>query len=521
MSSYLLGLDNGNTLTKAALFDLQGRELAAAGVGVETLSPQPGYAERDMDGLWSAAAKTIRQVVQRAGIDAREIAAVGCCGHGNGVYLLDADGAPLGNAIQSIDTRAAALLAEWQNAGRHEQAFPYTSQAFYPAQTAVLLAWLKRYDPARYARIGQVLLCKDYINYRLTGQIATDYTDISATSLLDVLNRRYAPALLRLYGLEDIAAALPAPVHSAGIIGQITEEAAQQTGLPAGIPVAAGMIDIQAGAIGTGVVRPGQGCIIAGTWSINEVVTEQPLISRELFLTTIFADPAQWLAVEASATSTTNLTWFVEQFCTEEQQEAERRGISVYDVCGEVVAALLPADHDPIFHPYLHGSSTQPTARAGFYGMAGWHTRAHALRAVFEGVVFSHLQHVERLRRAGAVFETARLSGGAAQSAIWPQMFADALGVPVEITSSREAGALGAALAAGVGVGVYDSYESAAQQAVTVTRTCQPDSAATIAYQRRYQIYQQAAEALRDTWDHLDRLNRQQQSVKSTFGEKS
>jgi L-xylulokinase len=171
---------------KAALFDLQGREIAIASCKADTEYPHPGWTERDMEVLWYSTTCAIREVLEKSGIRSEDIAGIGCAGHGNGVYLLDKQGQALRNGIQSMDSRAAGILAEWNEHDVHGQAFPYTIQSFWPAQPNALLAWMKRYEPENYARIGAVLFCKDYIKYRLTGEISTDFSDMSGSSLMDV-----------------------------------------------------------------------------------------------------------------------------------------------------------------------------------------------------------------------------------------------------------------------------------------------------------------------------------------------
>jgi len=290
-------------------------------------------------------------------------------------------------------------------------------------------------------------------------------------------------------------------------LGRVTAEAAKATGLAPGTPVVAGVFDVDASALGAGVTEPGQACIIAGSWSINEIVTEEPIVDPHLFMTTIYAVPDLWLTIEGSATSATNLEWFVKHFCGEEHAEAEKRGISVYEVCNELVASLPPGGTNIIFHPFLYGSNVQPTARAGFYGLAGWHTKAHVLRALYEGVVYCHLNHVQNLRNAGAELEVARLTGGGARSEVWTQIFADVLQLPMEVPEGQELGARGAALCAGIGAGVFEDYTDAVNQAVKVTRRQEPDPEASSAYQARYAEYRRLVEAMEQPWDHLSHLS--------------
>ncbi len=506
MGKYLLGLDNGNTISKAAIFDVSGKELQVASRKVDTHYPKPGWTERSMESLWQETAEAIREVMAKAGIKAEEIVGIGSSGHGNGIYLLNKAGQPAWNGIQSLDTRAADIVDVWNGGTVRDQAFPYTLQSFWPAQPNSLLAWFKQHEPATYEQIGAVLLCKDYINYCLTGEIRTDYTDMSATSLLDVPNRCYSTDLMALYGTPEMVEALPRPAYSFEVIGQVTPKAAEATGLAIGTPVVGGLFDVDASAVGAGVTRPGQACIIVGSWSINEVVTAKPIVSRDIFMTTIFANPEYWLTIEASATSATNLEWFVNQFCAEERLEANRRGISVYKVCNEVVASVPIDSANLIFHPFLYGSNVQSSARAGFYGVGGWHTRAHLLRALYEGVVYSHLNHIEKLRQTGANFDIARLTGGGARSEVWSQIFADTLEVLIEVPDGIETGARGAAIAAGIGAGVYANFIEAAEQAVSVVRVHEPDRKHTPIYLARYEEYKRLLGAMREPWDRLTHL---------------
>jgi len=507
MGQYLLGIDNGSTVSKAALFDLKGKEIAVASCKAETEYPHPGWTERGMEMLWQSTASAIREVLARSGVQPEEIAGIGNTGHGNGVYLLDKQGCPLRNGIQSMDSRATEVVNGWNESGLHAQVFPFTIQSFWPAQPNALLVWLKKNEPQNYERLGAILMVKDYIKYRLTGEITADYTDMSATSLMDVRNRCYSRELMALYDLSEVYEALPPLKHGSEVIGQVTSAAAQETGLAAGTPVVGGLFDVDASAIGAGAINVNQACLVMGSWSINQVITTDPIVDPSLFMTTLFAIPGLFLTIEGSATSATNLEWFVNQCCGDERAEAKRRGISVYEVCSEQVASLPPGSTNIIFHPFLYGSNVQPTARAGFYGVGGWHTRAHLLRALYEGVVFGHLNHVEKLRKAGAQITTARLAGGGSRSPVWSQMFADTIQVPMEVSDGNELGARGVALAAGIGAGLYKDYAEAVREAVSVVRVHEPIPANTPLYLARYAEYERLINVMQTPWEELNKLN--------------
>jgi L-xylulokinase len=513
MAQYLMGVDNGLTVSKAAIFDLNGREVASQGHKVELSYPKPAWVERDSEVVWATTAQAIREAIEKAGIDARDIVAVGNSAHGNGMYLVDRDGQPLGHGITSMDCRATGIIEQWRRspgdgaASIQDRVFPTIMTNIWAAQPAALLAWFKRNRPETYRQIGWALPCKDYIKYRLTGVATTDYSDISGTSLFDSLNRRFSPEMLDLYGIADILPALPQPVESHQVAGCVMREAAALTGLLEGTPVVGGMFDIDASAVGAGVIDEETLCVIAGTWSINEVVSREPFADPRLVMCTLFAATGKWLVTEPSATSATNLEWFVNNFCYEEKMLARERGVSVYEVCNEMVDGLPPGSTDVIFHPFLFGSNAQANARAGFYGLGAWHTKAHVLRALYEGVVYGHLDHVNRLRDAGLKMNIARLTGGGARSAVWSQMFADALELPVEVPAASEIAALGVAMAAGIGAGVYADYADAVKRAVQIVRRHEPNAEATPKYLARYTEYRCLLEAMREPWRRLEKLS--------------
>ena len=505
MPDYLLGIDNGGTVSKVVLLDLEGREVAAASRKGEALYPRPRWVERDMHGIWRTTAEAIREVLATSGIRPQDVVAVGGTGHGNGLYAVDHAGNPLRYGILAIDSRAHALTERFAADGTAARSWKHVAQQIWPGLTVVLLRWIKDNEPDVYARLGSALLIKDYVKFRLTGVLASDVTELSGTGLLDLWQRAYSPELLDLFGLADAAPKLPLLHPIDAIIGRVTAEAAAETGLPEGVPVSAGIFDISANALAAGVLEIGQMCISAGTWSINEVVTPTPVDNPTLFQNTLYL-PDRCLLLEGSPTSASNLEWFVSQFYADTKAEADARGESVFELCNAEVAALMPEGTSILFHPFLFGSNLQAGARAGFYGVAGWHTRAHMLRAVYEGVAYSHLTHVERLRAAGLALGTARLTGGGSRSAVWAQMFADVLQLPIEVTRGQEMGARGAALAGGVGAGFYPYFHDGAGRRVVVVRVYAPYPTVRDYYQSRYAEYRFLADALGEAWSRLSRL---------------
>lgn len=491
-AAYLLGLDAGNTIIKAVLFDLAGRQVAMHTVAGRSHTPQPGYVERDLCDMWAAARDAIRRCIAQAGIDARQIAAVGCAGHGNGLYLIDRAGAPL-IGIQSLDTRAAGMAAELasRNAGALHA---ICLQKPWPAQTPTLLAWVKQHDPDLYAATGTALLCKDFIAFCLTGEQVSDVSDMSGCGLVRMPEGVYDAELLALYGIEDAQAKLPRLLDSADIAGTVTASAAEETGLAEGTPVIAGYFDVVASAMGAGVVRPGEASIIAGTWSVNQVFSTAPVVDPDVFMVARFG-PGRFVNIESSATSAANLEWYVREFVERGSHHDDPFGH-----CNAAVGEVTPAWDDPIFHPFLYGSGQGAEFRAGFYGLAGWHGEGHLLRALFEGVMFEHRRHIDVLKDAGVGFDKAVLSGGGSRSEHWPQIFADGLGVPITVPEARETGALGAAIGAGVAVGLFADYESGVDAMTRPRAAYRPDPAMQRHYARRYRAYCGLADTLRSFW---------------------
>lgn len=499
---YLIGLDVGNTMVKAALFDELGRQLAVQTSHGSTHQPRPGHVERSLDELWNGAAGAIGACIDKAGVDPSHVRAVGCTGHGNGLYLVDREGAPL-LGVQSIDTRAIATAGRLNAEGRGERLRRLNLQTPWPAQSPTLLAWIREHDPETFARVGTVLLCKDFATYCLTGRLGSDYSDMSGAGFLNVTERRYDEAILAEYGLADCQALLPALAEPSDIVGHVTAEAAARTGLREGTPVVAGLFDVVASALGSGTARVGEASVVAGTWSINQAILDHPIADDPPFMSSAY-EPQRCMAIECSATSAGNLEWFAGQFLAGES--AAMGESSPFELWNRLVADVTPARDLPIYHPFLYGSSTQSDARAGLYGITGAHGREHILYALYEGVAFEHRRHIERLREAGGVFHRVRLCGGGSRSPVLSQLLCDVLEVPIEVASAEETGALGAAMAAGVGVGLFGSLGDAAERMTCVERHYEPQERYRDTLHDRYRRYLALCQVMAEAWREMSRV---------------
>lgn len=496
---YLLGLDAGNTVIKAVVFDHEGNQLAVSAKDGQSSTPQAGHVERSLPELWKNAAEVIKLSLQKAGIDASQLSGIGCAGHGNGLYLLDESDEPL-LAIQSLDTRAVAIADELSANGNGDKLHSICLQKPWPSQTPTLLAWVKKHDPELYSNIGTVFLCKDFISYKLTGRKVSDISDLSGAGMVRMPECVYDDELWASYGLTDCVSKLPDIVNPNEVIGQVTPEAAELTGLVAGTPVVGGFFDVVASALGSGVVNKGQASIICGTWSINQVIDDKPVQNSNVFMASAY-EKNRFLNIEASATSAANLEWYVKNLI-----ERGNHIDAPFDQVNDSVARTTPSLDDPFYHPYLYGSGVDAKMLGGYYGLAGWHNESHMLRALFEGVVFEHKRHIDVLKAANVNFDSAILSGGGSRSPVWPQMFADILNIPVQVAQCQETGALGAAIAAGVGVGIYANYETAVGKMTKIVQTFTPDQNLQSHYATRYELFESLTTAMQPIWQKMSEL---------------
>lgn len=502
METYLLGLDSGSTATKAVIFDTTGRTVAVGSRGVEQRQPRPRHVERDMEETWAAASGAIRDALELGKVPAGAIAAVGVTGHGDGLYLVDRDGAPLGPGILSLDSRAFDVREQWREAGLLQQALELTGQQAYPYAAVSLLKWIQRNEPGRYSKIGHVLFCKDWLRLCLTGVPATDPTEASS-SFTDVRTQQYSDEVLDLYGLASIGHALPQIVSSTAPAGRVTAQAAAQTGLKEGTPVACGLHDVTSSALGMGNTEAGTLSITAGTFSINETLSDRPQLDPRWSCRN-GTRPGQWMNMSISPASSSNVDWFLREFFALEAQQAAQRGCSLFELIGDELQAAFAGPSSVMFHPFLFGSPFEQPASASFFGIRGWHRRAHLARAVLEGMVFNHRYHVEALTSALPA-QRAGLTGGGSSGPMLAQLFADTLGMPVDIPENQEASALGTALCAGVTAGAFASLADATARACRVRRTHHPDPQRHGQLTETYTRYMQLVSCMKPLWPALDR----------------
>lgn len=496
----LLGVDAGLTTTTAALFTPDGDPVATATRETPTDRPRAGWREVAVADLWDAAARTIRGAVADVPGSPEDIAAVGVSGHGHGLYLLDADDDEVRPAVKSTDSRATGIVEEWEADGTAQRMRERLGYAPFGADPLSLLAWLDRHEHDTIARAETLLFCKDVLKHRLTGRTCTDEMEASAFyGSTDQYDRGIFDAL----GIDVSPDLLPAVVSSGESCGAVTETAAAETGLAPGTPVASGLHDVGATALGAGAYEAGQAVLVVGTWGQSIVVLDDPRAGvgdgTPPGLTRRYLDG--YLRYKGLRSAAACLDWFTGEVGDEWRQRAEREGVSEHDVYDRVADGVPAGARGLLFHPYLDGSTDEPTDRGGFYGLTTDHTKADMLRAVYEGVAVAQSARLDELAPAGVT--DLRLGGGGARSEVWSDVFAAAVDRTLAVPAGEETGARGAAICAALAAGVHPDHATAVDEMVAVARRHEPDPGAAAVYDERRETFEAALAAVRPTWKRL------------------
>ncbi|MHC4469536.1 MAG: xylulokinase [Planctomycetota bacterium] len=469
MGDLLLGLDIGTTGAKALLVDPGGEVVAEAFSEYPLDTPQPLWAEQDPADWWRAAAGAIRRVLEET---PGSVAAVGLTGQMHGLVLLDARGDVLRPAILWNDQRTGAECKKIRAHVGDERVLELTGNAVLPGFTAPKIAWVRAHEPDVFARIAHVLLPKDLVRHRLTGEHLGDVSDASGTCLFDVGARRWSDEMSEAVGVRREW--LPEVTESTAASARVSAEAARATGLPEGTPVVAGAGDQAAQAVGAGLVEEGTVGVTIGTSGVVFAPSSRFRVEPEGRLHAFcHAVPDRWHVMGVMLSAGGSLRWYRDTL-----RPGER-----YEELMEEAEGVAPGADGLLFLPYLTGERTphpDPLARGAFVGLTVRHGRANLTRAVLEGVTFGLADSLSLIRDLGLPVERARASGGGAKSALWRRMIADVLDVTVETVAVAQGAAYGAALLAGVGAGLFASVESACAEAVRVTETVRPGPAAEI-----------------------------------------
>jgi xylulokinase len=489
MKTYLLGVDLGAGSLKASVIRADGSLAGEAAAPLATAIPHFGWSEQDPAEWVAAFAKAVPQAIAAAGIAPAEIAGIGLSGGAHIPVLLDSDDRPVRPAILWNDQRSAAEAREL-----HEKAgqliIETSLNRVNPTWSLAMLLWLQRHEPEAIRRVARLMIAKDYLRFRLTGTWETDFSDVLGALMSDWRTRDWSPALCEL--IDWPMDSLPPVVDPSHVVGGVTQQAAAAFGLAAGTPVVCGSNDTTVEFYGVGASEPGMGAIKLATAGVLFLAADRPVVNPPISCYPHIL-PGLWYTATGTNSCASAHRWVRDRFFAAE-------GFAGMDALASGVA---PGSGGLLFHPYLQGERApywDPQLRANFLGLTMGHGKAEIARATYEGISFSIRDLVEQAKGFGQTFGTVKLLGGGAKSATWRQILADITGLTIERPGNGDA-SFGAALVAGVGVGLFKDARDAVAQCVTTLDRNEPDAGNRALYEELFAIYREATQRLQEL-DH-------------------
>lgn len=490
----VLGIDVGTSGSRVVLVGHDGRVFASATAEhAPFTSLKTAWAEQEPEDWWRATRDAIRHALAAGRVDPRTIRALGLSGQMHGAVLLDQADQVVRPAIIWCDQRTEAECRWLTDTLGAARLLALTSNPALTNFTLPKLLWVRAHEPSAWHRVRHVLLPKDFIRLRLSGEHATDMADASGTLMLDVAHRRWSQEIVEAAGLD--AAMLPSLFESPEVCARISAQAAADTGLPEGTPIVAGAGDQAAGAIGMGITRPGAVSVTIGTSGVVFAATSRPALDSQGRLHTFcHAIPDRWHVMGVTQAAGLSLRWLRGQLGLTEQ------GDEAYALMTREAAAVEPGADGVLWAPYLMGERTphlDPGIRAAMIGLAATHTRGHLVRAVLEGVAFSLRDSFTLFHELGVPVRRVVVGGGGARSSLWREIQSNVFGHPVETVEADEGAAYGAALLAGVGAGFWPSVDEACDQLVHSSVAVSPNQSTIRVMNDRYAAYRRVYPALR------------------------
>ncbi len=462
------------------------------------LSPRPGWAEQDPRDWWRACGVAVRKALASSDLKAENIACIGFSGQMHGAVLLDSGDSVVRSAIIWCDQRSEAQSNELSVSFGRDVLIQLTCNPPLTNFTLTKLLWVRETEPENWARVAHVMLPKDYVRFRLTGERAIDMADASGTLMLNVANRRWSAEVLHKAEIDQRL--LPALYESSQVCGKVSAAGAAATGLRAGTPVVAGAGDQAAGAVGMGIARAGAVSATIGTSGVVFAATDRPALDPKGRLHTFcHAIPGRWHVMGVTQAAGLSLRWFRDRFGVVAQTARDP-----YDILAEEASAVPAGAEGAFWLPYLMGERTphlDPNARAALLGLTASHTRGHLIRAVMEGVAYSLKDTFTIFEEMQIPVTSIRLGGGGARSPLWRQIQADVYAHEVEIVAAEEGAAYGAAILAGVGAGAWNSVDQACDSVVRVASRIAPNQADSKTMQGSYTTYRKIYPALHQVFN--------------------
>lgn len=506
--AYVIGVDCGTSGTKTVLFDESGKVIASKTIEYPMYQPKNGYAEQDPADWSNAMINTIKAVMSQSGVSKDDVKGVGISGQMHGLVMLDKDGNVLRKSIIWCDQRTANEVEEMNQKLGEKKLIEITANPALTGWTAAKILWVKNNEPEIYEKCAHILLPKDYLRFILTGEFATEVSDASGMQLLDVPNRCWSDEVLSAL---DIDKSLLGKVYeSCEVTGEVTPQIAELTGLKAGTIVVGGAGDNAAAAVGTGVVEDGKAFTTIGTSGVVFAHTSNISIDpKGRVHTCCAAVPDSWHVMGVTQGAGLSLKWFRDNFCNAEKETASLMGVDEYYLMDKEAETVPVGANRLLYLPYLMGERTphlDPDARGIFFGLSAMHTKKDMLRAVLEGVSYSLRDCVEVFREMDINVSDMMACGGGGTSPLWRSMLADLYNCPVKTVASKEGPALGVALLATVGAGIYSSVPEACKAVIKTDKTQEPVAENVPEYEKYYQLYREIYPALKASFKKLGAL---------------
>jgi xylulokinase len=508
----LCGIDIGTSATKALLCTDKGKVLATVSMEYPLYSPQPGWSEQEPDDWWQATIKAIAAVCKKANKKPSQITGIGLSGQMHGSVFVDKNGQSLRRALLWNDQRTSAECAEIEErAGGRKKLINMVSNVALTGFTAPKILWVRKNDPKTYEKTHKILLPKDYIRLKLTGEYASEVSDAAGTLLLDVKKRKWHKTLLSK--LEIDGDLLPPVYESPEVSGKVSALAAEETGLAEGTPVVGGAGDQPAGAVGNGIVRAGIVSATMGTSGVVFAHSDKPVPNSDGNLQSFcHAVPGKWCVFGCMLSAGGSFQWLRNMLLAEDVQAAlksSRDPGKLYPRLIKEAEQVPPGAEGLVFLPYLTGERCpypDPQARGAWVGLTVRHGRQHLIRAVLEGITFGMRDQLEIMKKRGLNIREVRASGGGSASLFWRQMQADIYKTKTVTINTQEGGALGVALLAAVGTGVYSTVPEACEAVIKVNETLKADRKRSNLYDQVYPVYQKLYKDLKGDFPALNSI---------------
>lgn len=502
---YLIGVDVGTSATKTVLFDEDGAVAASASREYPLYQPENGWAEQRPEDWRDAVLATLKEVTEQSGVPAGDIKGIGISGQMHGLVMLDGKGEVIRPSIIWCDQRTGREVEDMLEIMPRERWIEITANPPLTGWTAAKILWVRKHEPENYSRCRHILLPKDYIRYVLTGEFATEVSDASGMQLLDVPGRCWSKEVLKALDIDE--SMLGKVYESCQVTGTLLEQVAGQTGLTVDVKVVGGAGDNAAAAVGTGIVKDGTAFTTIGTSGVVFAHTSKVSIDpKGRVHTCCCAVPGAWHIMGVTQGAGLSLKWFKDQFCQDYVAQAQAGGCDVYDLINKDVAEIGPGSSRLVYLPYLMGERTphlDPDCRGVFFGLSAIHTRKHLLRAVMEGVSYSLCDCNEILKEMGVEVTQMMACGGGGKSPVWRQMLAELYNCTVKTVEMDEGPALGAAILAGVGCGIYPDVETACSRIIREKSSTEPVKEEAEVYAGYHRIYQNLYRSLKDDFKAL------------------